>query len=1206
MAAAEPTVSLQSRIFGLFLALLLVVLGGTLYTVSRATYRHSLARAQDELAYGRRIFLDKLDSRQRALAESASTLAKDDALRQAIFAGPSDPESMLVALENHRLRTSADLSVLVTLDGGVLADTADRRREGRPFAFPELLREDAGAVPRVAVLDGTAYQLAAAPYYVPVSAPRPSLWLVLGRSLDDAFMAELRQLIGAEVVLVEPSAAAPLASSLAGAQRAAAPALAATGDPGRPASLAGIEVLALSVAIPGADTLSALLLRPTAEALLDYRQLSGRFAVVALAAALLALGGALVFARGVASPIRALGAAARRVAAGDYAAELPRSRAAEISSLARDFATMQHEVRAREEAIERLAFRDELTGLPNRTSFQRELERGLERARREHAQLAVAVIDLDRFRDINDTLGHHVGDGLLRGAGERLGAAAGERGMMAARLGGDEFGLLLPVRAVSEAQEAVDAARSTLEQPLAVDDLRIDVGASCGVAVYPHDGGDAATLMRRAEVAMYHAKERCLGFAFYDRGQDRHSVERLSLAGDLHRAVEAGGFELVFQPKLDLASGRVRQVEALLRWNHPRLGWLGPAEFIPIAEQHRVDPQDHRVGVAGGARAMRRVAATGACAHRGGQHLGARSARPRAAGAAARAARAHRRAGRAPGARDHREHGDGRARDRPAAARRGGGDGHHGVRRRLRHRLLLALPVATPAGAGAQGRQVLRHRDDAFAGPRADRALDHRARPQPRPAGGGGGRRVARDARSAARHGLRHGAGVSCQRSARRRHRGRLAAQPVLDRGTLGVSRAAGRRAALAVLLWAALGAPLAGAEHRLRGLFELRAVAGFDGISWLDRGFDRARYGEQDRALVWGSALLQYDGRLTPTLGGRVVLAGYDRTSHALDWTEAFLEYSPVPRSAWRFKVRGGAFYPPLSLENTAVGWTSPYTVSFSAIDTWIGEEVRALGLEVAATRMGRFTGSAHDWTLVGAAARGNDPLGALLAWRGFAVHDRQSGWREHLPLADLPGFRESGSFPPQEPFEEPFKELDGRTGYYAGVEWDAADRSRLRYLHYDNLADPSVVEGGQWSWRTRFDHLGWQLRLPAESDLLLQVLRGDTRMDGFTSPLVYDSFTAAYVLWSRAWNRHRWSARADFWSVRDEDTTPDDPNQEHGRAWTAAYFYSPPPMSRLGGWRVGVELRSLESDRPARRLLGEGSRRREDTGELTLQWRF
>lgn len=397
-----------------------------------------------------------------------------------------------------------------------------------------------------------------------------------------------------------------------------------------------------------------------------------------------------------------------------------------------------------------------------------------------------------------------------------------------------------------------------------------------------------------------------------------------------------------------------------------------------------------------------------------------------------------------------------------------------------------------------------------------------------------------------------------------------------------------------------------AGAELRLRGLFDARLIAGFDGVSWLDRGFDRGRFGENDGPLVWGAGILDLDARLAATLRARLTVAGYDNTRHVADWTEAFLEYTPVPRSAWRFKARAGAFYPPVSLENTAVGWSSPYMVSFSAIDTWIGEEVRSLGVEGSATHMGQFTGSSADWTVFAAAVRANDPLGALLSWRGFAIGDRQSGWRDRLPLADLPNFRAGGPyFPVQQAWEEPFKEIDGNTGYYAGAEW-AGQTTRVRYLHYDNLGDPSVVEGGQWCWHTQFEHLGWQLRLADGSEVLAQALHGDTEMDGFEGPLVYAKFEAAYLLWSRAWGRHRVSARADFWAVRDTDTTPNDPNQEHGRALSGAYFYEPPARSRFGGWRAGLELRALESDRPARRLFGGPAHRREDTVELSLGWRF
>jgi diguanylate cyclase (GGDEF)-like protein len=586
--------NLQNRVLTLFLALLLGVIAVTLATASRVAYRHSLERAREELVYARRILLDKLAARERALAEAGGTLAKDDALRQAIFAGAADRESMLVALNNHRLRTNADLSFLVDLDGTILADTAAPRRQGSRFPFPELLREaaDTAAGPRVAVLEGTAYQLVAVPYYVPVSAPQPSLWLLLGRALDDALARELRELMGIDVAILAPAgegrAAAVFAASLgAGGRHALAGLGLPPGDEVTIAPLAGDDTLiaAAPLATLGAPPLRALLLRPTSEALLDFHELSGRFLGIAAISSLLALGGALLVARGVTRPIRTLERAAQRVAAGDYAADLPAGEEGEVGGLAREFAAMQRAVREREQAIQHLAFHDDLTGLPNRNRFRQAMTRRIAAAAADHARLAVVLVDLDRFKEINDTLGHHVGDRLLLEVAGRLRGVAEDRDVEIARLGGDEFACLFPVVGLAEAREGVAHLRRALAGGLEVEDLRIDAEASFGIALYPDHGGDPATLLRQAEVAMYVAKQGRLGAAFYDSRQDRHSVERLSLVGDLRQAVERDALELRFQPQLGLASGRAASAEVLLRWDHPRLGAISPAEFIPIAEQ---------------------------------------------------------------------------------------------------------------------------------------------------------------------------------------------------------------------------------------------------------------------------------------------------------------------------------------------------------------------------------------------------------------------------------------------------------------------------------------------------------------------------------------------------------------------------------------------------------------------------------------------
>jgi diguanylate cyclase (GGDEF)-like protein len=604
--------SLQSRILVVFLALLLAVLGVTVYTVRRATYRQTLARIEDELLHGREVFRDKLVSRQRGLWQVAETLTKDDALRQAIFTDPGDGKSLYFALNNHRARTGAELALLVDLDGRVLVDTLQPGNRNRAFPYPRLLSTERSfeSEPVVVVLDGRAYQLVAAPYYVPVSAPRPALWLLLGRLLDDAAARELGTLAGLAVTFVEAQNGQPrrvLSSSLAGDARQQLGTLAASLQQ-KPHGLTLGERDYLTVAVPllgtsggaagagagssrGASAaptptnVDSVLMRSTAAAFLDFRALSGEVLWIGFASVLLAALGTALIARGITRPVRTLEQAARRLAGGDYTVDLPLADRGEIGELAREFGRMQQGIRERESAIHHLAYHDDLTGLPNRNRFRVEVAEAIAAARRGHGRLAVALLDLDRFKDINDTLGHHVGDRLLMQVATRLEAAAAERGFVVARLGGDEFAVLLPALALRQTEQAVAELRELLSAALETEDLRVELQASIGIALFPDHGGDPASLLRQAEVAMYGAKEKKLGLAFYDASQDRHSVQRLTLMGELRRAIEADALHLCYQPKVELASGTPVEVEALVRWRHPRLGAVSPADFVPLAEQ---------------------------------------------------------------------------------------------------------------------------------------------------------------------------------------------------------------------------------------------------------------------------------------------------------------------------------------------------------------------------------------------------------------------------------------------------------------------------------------------------------------------------------------------------------------------------------------------------------------------------------------------
>ncbi|HZT65748.1 MAG TPA: EAL domain-containing protein [Acidimicrobiales bacterium] len=223
---------------------------------------------------------------------------------------------------------------------------------------------------------------------------------------------------------------------------------------------------------------------------------------------------------------------------------------------------------------------DALTGLPNRQLFGRELKQAIDSG----ATAAVLLLDLDRFKEVNDTLGHHNGDLLLQQVGTRLRGAL-RRGDVVARLGGDEFAVLLPdIQGDTAAVQVAKGIIDLLEQPFAIGDMLVDVGASIGIAVAPRDGSDPVILIQRADVALYTAKGDQSGAELYRPERDAYSPERLSLVGELRRAVNEGQLDVYYQPQVSLLDDSVIGVEALVRWHHPTRGTISPDDFVSVAE----------------------------------------------------------------------------------------------------------------------------------------------------------------------------------------------------------------------------------------------------------------------------------------------------------------------------------------------------------------------------------------------------------------------------------------------------------------------------------------------------------------------------------------------------------------------------------------------------------------------------------------------
>jgi hypothetical protein len=307
---------------------------------------------------------------------------------------------------------------------------------------------------------------------------------------------------------------------------------------------------------------------------------------------------------------------------------------------------------------------------------------------------------------------------------------------------------------------------------------------------------------------------------------------------------------------------------------------------------------------------------------------------------------------------------------------------------------------------------------------------------------------------------------------------------------------------------------------------------------SWTEGSVGKLRFDDSSDGLVLSRAFVDYEGRLSDTLNAKGALEIYDDDlGSPIDFTEAYLEWRPVPRSPNRYRLKMGA--------------------SSSTINTWVAEELRTFGAEFSITRRPQSLGGAHQFGLQVAAFRGNDPTGSLLAWKGWSAHDRQSRFGDELPLPPLPQIQPGMLFEAQDPYVAPFREVDDRTGFYINGEWQLGTRMLVRVMHYDNRADPVAFENGQYAWDTKFDHIGAQFTLPGDFALIAQWMTGSTVM----GPVVDDAhmvdteFDSKFVMLTRTFGKHRLSLRYDNFDITQNDDTDEDNNPEDGLVWTAAY---------------------------------------------------
>jgi diguanylate cyclase (GGDEF)-like protein len=579
----RPFRSLSARLtvqFALLFAVAMLVVSAALYTfIAGSASREVESQLQSSGAVYDRLW----QQRTHELQNAAQLLSRDFGFRAAVATG--DEATMRSALGNAAQRLKVRTAFIVTADGHVSAIDPTIRFDEAASLWDPL---DAGRLTGVTVLAGRPRQLVAAP----IMAPTFLGWVVFAADLDQREMRALARLSAI------PLHAAVLAkgrhswAEATGSMSALSPSSAALaqGHLGSGSAfnmqVAGTPSITLAKPLPTfSDNEQAILLLayPKAEALADARKLQRALAVMTLLG-LIAVAVATWRAAGkITQPLARLDEAAGRLASGEHVQVRVRG-SDELARLAQSFNDMVGKIAEREQRITQLAFNDVLTGLPNRTMFQQQLEQSFRASEGSGGLFALHCLDLDQFKVINDTLGHPAGDALLIEAAHRVQAAA--KGHFVARLGGDEF---VVVQTVADDRNAIDRlARAILEamaEPLTIDGNELVPSTSIGIAISPDDGADGETLLRNADLALYRAKEAGRGtYAFFEESLNERAQQRRQLESDLRLALDLGQLELHYQPLFDLEQNRVCSFEALLRWNHPTRGQISPVEFIPVAE----------------------------------------------------------------------------------------------------------------------------------------------------------------------------------------------------------------------------------------------------------------------------------------------------------------------------------------------------------------------------------------------------------------------------------------------------------------------------------------------------------------------------------------------------------------------------------------------------------------------------------------------
>ena len=574
---------LVRRLVLLSVGLLLLIQLAVQWVVYRSIEGSVRQNLQRELNADEKVWTRLVDQNAQRLSLGGSVLAADFGFRAAVSSG--DAETIESALDNHGARIGSTVTAFLDTEfqlkavanpNGTALSPQDMSALGRALA------QD-GRQGRMALEHGRVHQFV----LVPVRAPVLMGWVLMGFVVDEPLSADMRALSGAQVVIVNEGATEPL-RVIHATLEVPQPTNLLVGDLSRDLLPLGLDEfavrkVALANATPG---LQVYLLRSSALARAEFARMKNvLLAIGGLGLVLFAIGSSLL-ARRLSRPLDSLVTDTERLGRGDYTQPVNDfGRQDEVGNLARSFDRMRLNIQTSQAEIRQLAYWDRLTGLPNRAQFREALQKLADKPQGTGQTLAVVILDLDRFKHINDVLGYAFGDRVLQTVAQRLQRVGDDNQAMAARLAGGEFALMLPTPADGQALALAEKIHAAFIEPVTLDGQTVDLSAAIGIATLPEHAQDVDVLLGRAEVAMYVAKRKSLDVQVYDPSLDSASAQTLSLLSELRKAIDDNELSLFLQPKINLRDNSVAAAEALVRWNHPQRGMVQPMQFIPFAEQ---------------------------------------------------------------------------------------------------------------------------------------------------------------------------------------------------------------------------------------------------------------------------------------------------------------------------------------------------------------------------------------------------------------------------------------------------------------------------------------------------------------------------------------------------------------------------------------------------------------------------------------------